>query len=176
MTEAVLDAGPLIHLAELDALDVLCDFSSLLVPEAVWFEVEHHIPVALFAEQVNLQRVKAPRPSPTLVALALSLALDRGELEALSLMDLYPHAILLTDDSAARLAAEQRCLEAHGTIGLLIRSVRKDRRTGEDIIPLLRDIPNRSSLYVRSSLLDEIISALEVEWNLARSRRGAKKP
>jgi hypothetical protein len=44
MTEAVLDAGPLIHLAELDALDVLCDFSSLLVPEAVWFEVEHHAP------------------------------------------------------------------------------------------------------------------------------------
>ncbi len=33
-----------IALAELDALDVLCDFSSLLVPEAVWFEVEHHAP------------------------------------------------------------------------------------------------------------------------------------
>ena|GEM_PF-6476026 len=48
MTEAVLDAGPLIHLAELDALDVLCDFSSLLVPEAVWFEVEHHFPEAIF--------------------------------------------------------------------------------------------------------------------------------
>ncbi|MDD4448512.1 MAG: hypothetical protein PHN61_12665 [Methanothrix sp.] len=165
MTEAVLDAGPLIHLAELDALDVLCDFSLLLVPEAVWFEVERHFPEALLTEQVNLQRVKAPRPSPTLVALALSLALDRGELEALSLIDLYPHAIFLTDDSAARLAAEQRCLEAHGTIGLLIRSVRKDRRTGEDIISLLRDIPNRSSLYVRSSLLKEIVSTLEMKWN-----------
>jgi len=165
MTEAVLDAGPLIHLAELDALDVLCDFSSLIVPEAVWLEVEHHFPEALFTEQVNLQRVKAPRPFPPLASLALSLALDRGELEALSLMDLYPHAILLTDDSAARLAAEQRGLEAHGTIGLLIRSVRKDRRTGEDIISLLRDIPNRSSLYVRSSLLKEIICELEVEWN-----------
>jgi predicted nucleic acid-binding protein len=165
MTEAVLDAGPLIHLAELDALDVLCDFSLLLVPEAVWFEVERHFPEALLTEQVNLQRVNAPRPSPTLVTLALSLALDRGELEALSLIDIYPHAILLTDDSAARLAAEQRGWEAHGTIGLLIRSVRKDRRTGEDIISLLRDIPNRSSLYVRSSLLKEIVYALEMEWN-----------
>jgi predicted nucleic acid-binding protein len=165
MTDAVLDAGPLIHLAELDALDVLCDFSSLLVPEAVWFEVERHFPEALFNEQVSLQRVKAPRPSPTLAAMALSLALNRGELEALSLMDLYPYAILLTDDSAARLAAEQRCLKAHGTTGLLIRSVRKDRRTEKDIISLLRNIPNRSSLYVRSSLLNEIITALEAEWN-----------
>ena len=80
-------------------------------------------------------------------------------------MDLYAHAILLTDDSAARLAAEQRCLEAHGTIGLLIRSVRKDRRTGDDVISMLRDIPNRSSLYVRSSLLKEIIYGLDLEWN-----------
>ena len=67
MTEAVLDAGPLIHLADLNALDVLCDFSSLLVPEAVWFEVEHHVPEALLTEQIDLQRVKAPRPSQTLV-------------------------------------------------------------------------------------------------------------
>jgi hypothetical protein len=30
---------------------------------------------------------------------------------------------------------------------------------------LLRDIPYGSSLYVRSSLLKEIICELEVEWN-----------
>ena len=47
MTEAVLDAGPLIYLAKLDALDVLWDFSSMIVPEAVWIEVEHHAPVAM---------------------------------------------------------------------------------------------------------------------------------
>lgn len=33
--EAVLDAGPLIHLAELDALDALSDFD-LRVPDAIW--------------------------------------------------------------------------------------------------------------------------------------------
>lgn len=35
MSEAVLDAGLLIHLAELDALDTLVDFSALFVPMAV---------------------------------------------------------------------------------------------------------------------------------------------
>jgi hypothetical protein len=34
MSEAVLDAGPLIHLAELEALDTLMDFSALFVPMA----------------------------------------------------------------------------------------------------------------------------------------------
>jgi predicted nucleic acid-binding protein len=132
MTEVVLDAGPLIHLAELDALDVLCDFSLLLVPEAVWFEVERHFPEALLTEQVNLKRVKAPRPSPTLVALALSLALDRGELEVLSLMDIYPHAILLTDDSAARLAAEQRILHP-ALLEALVQTLCPERVMASDL-------------------------------------------
>jgi hypothetical protein len=42
MSEAVLDAGPLIHLAELDALDTLMDFSALFIPMVVQEEVECH--------------------------------------------------------------------------------------------------------------------------------------
>ena len=37
----VCDAGPLIHLDELEALDLLADFAEVLVPDAVWREVEH---------------------------------------------------------------------------------------------------------------------------------------
>lgn len=36
---AVADAGPIIHLDELDCLDVLADFEKVYVPEAVWLEV-----------------------------------------------------------------------------------------------------------------------------------------
>jgi len=35
----VCDAGPLIHLDEIDALDLLADFPRVLVPDAVWREV-----------------------------------------------------------------------------------------------------------------------------------------
>jgi len=45
MSEAVLDAGPLIHLAELEALDTLMDFSALFVPMTVKEEVEFMSPV-----------------------------------------------------------------------------------------------------------------------------------
>ena len=47
MSDAVLDVGPLIHLAELDALDTLMDFSALFVPVVVQEEVECHQPYAL---------------------------------------------------------------------------------------------------------------------------------
>ncbi|HWQ20800.1 MAG TPA: hypothetical protein VN455_13545 [Methanotrichaceae archaeon] len=108
MSEAVLDAGPLIHHSELGALDAIGDFSALFVPKAVWGEVECHRPEALKYPDIELQCVSAPLPSPSLMALGRALALDEGEIEALSLMDLHPEAILLTDDSAARLAAEHR--------------------------------------------------------------------
>lgn len=119
MSEAVLDAGPLIHLTELEALDTLMDFSALFVPKAVKEEVEYHLPSALKHPDLSLQHVFAPLPSPSLLAMGRTLALDKGEIEALSLMDLHPKAIFLTDDSAARLAAEYRGIKAHGTIGIL---------------------------------------------------------
>jgi predicted nucleic acid-binding protein len=167
MSEAILDAGPLIHLAELEALDALKDFSALFVPMAVREEVECHQPGALKHPVLSIQHVFAPFPSPSLLAMGRALALDKGEMEALSLMDLHPKAIFLTDDSAARLAAEHRGIKAHGTIGILIRSVHKGDRTEQEIIDLLRGLGSRSTLYIRPSLLAEIIQVLEKEWKLA---------
>lgn len=43
----VCDAGPLIHLDEVACLDLLADFSTVLVPEVVWQEVTRHRPIML---------------------------------------------------------------------------------------------------------------------------------
>lgn len=164
--EAILDAGPLIHLAELDALDALDDFD-LRVPDAVLIEVASHQPYALEKLGGKLQRVLTPQLPPDLQILAQSLSLDRGEVEALGLMMANPHAWFLTDDAAARLVAEQRGYRVHGTIGLLIRMVRRGQRTPRSVVELLRAIPERSSLFIRPSLLNDIIQRLEQEWQLA---------
>jgi predicted nucleic acid-binding protein len=123
-------------------------------------------PNALKHPEIQLQKVSAPLLSPSLLALVRALSLDKGEMEALSLMDLHPKAILLTDDSAARLAAEHRGIRAHGTIGVLIRSVRKGHRTRKEVIDLLTHLRDRSTLHIRPSLLAEIIRDIEKEWNL----------
>lgn len=41
----VCDAGPLIHLDELETLDLLGGFQSVLVPDAVWTRSKHIAPV-----------------------------------------------------------------------------------------------------------------------------------
>lgn len=38
-TAAVCDAGPIIHLDELDSLDLLSDFSSILISKTVQIEI-----------------------------------------------------------------------------------------------------------------------------------------
>ena len=59
----VCDAGPLIHLDELGALELLTDFSAVLVPEAVWIEVAKHRPSALSHPRVSLQRIAPQKKS-----------------------------------------------------------------------------------------------------------------
>jgi predicted nucleic acid-binding protein len=162
--DVVCDAGPLIHLDELDCLDLLSDFQTVFVPEQVWREVENHRPNALKHPDVVMQRVSIElsenAPFQTLVR---ALALDLGEQAALSLMERYPQATLLTDDAAARLAAESLGYEAHGSIGILLRAIRRRQRTLQQVLLTLRSLPTRSSLHIRPDLLQRIITRVETE-------------
>ncbi len=55
--EAVIaDAGPIIHLHELNSLDLLADFDKVIVPDTVWNEVEQHRPQALACFEVKFIR------------------------------------------------------------------------------------------------------------------------
>jgi predicted nucleic acid-binding protein len=157
----VCDAGPIIHLDELESLDLLADFHPVLVPPAVWREVETHRASALARpEIVFLRDTPAEHPDPSLRALLQAFSLDAGEREALLLMQRHPRALLITDDAAARLVGERLGFRVHGTIGILIRAIRRGQRTAREILVLLAQIPARSSLHVRPALLQEIAAQL----------------
>ena len=158
----VCDAGPLIHLDELNCFDLLADFSRVVVPHVVWREVELHRPTALDQKRIRLTRLK-PREKPPaeLISLHRLLALHSGELQALQLAKELAADFLLTDDSAARLAAKTLHVSAHGTLGVLLRAIRRRQRTPEEILGVLNALPVRSTLHVKRELLDEIIRQVE---------------
>jgi predicted nucleic acid-binding protein len=160
----VCDAGPLIHLDELDALGLLVDFEAILVPGQVWLEVEDHRPGALSHPDVEIRRVSiAISDDASFETLVRALTLDRGEQAALSLMALHPDAILLTDDAAARLAAGGLGYRVHGTIGILLRAIRRQQRTPNQVMSILRGLPANSTLHIRPDLLQDIIEQVESE-------------
>lgn len=160
----VADAGPLVHLDELNALDVLSDYAAVLVPNAVWLEVLHHRPQALQREDVNLIRQLRPTPSARINAMAAIYTLHNGEREALLLCLDHSIGMLLTDDTAARLAAKSLNISSHGTLGLLLRAVRQKLRTSSDVLALLAAIPEQTTLHIRPSLLNEVIARAKTEW------------
>jgi predicted nucleic acid-binding protein len=154
----VCDAGPLIHLHEIDCLELLEGFSPILVPAEVRREVQRHRPRALTESPGELvfETVELPLGAD-FRAVVRTFALDRGEQEAIALALDYAGSILLTDDSAARLAAKALGLRVHGTLGILLRSARRGTRTQDQVLVTLRSLPSRSTLHLRSALLQEII-------------------
>ncbi len=166
-TAVVCDAGPLIHLDELGCLDLLADFAAVLVPDRVWAEVGHHRPSALVQADVCLSRVEVPQvDEPRFQVLVRAYSLDAGEQAALALAREHPHAILLTDDAAARLAAEQLGMRVHGTLGVLLRSIRRGQRTPEEVVALLEQLPQESTLHIRPELLRAATSRVRHDYDL----------
>ncbi len=159
----ICDAGPLIHLDELECISLLSDFRQVLAPEQVWDEVALHRPN--LAEQLisTIERVPVVlSTSPLFQTLVHTFALDFGEQAALSLAESYAEAIFLTYDAADRLAASALGLEVHGTVGILLRAIRREQRSRREILIILQQIPERSSLHIKPSLLREIINRLEL--------------
>ncbi len=152
----VADAGPLIHLDELGCRGLLSDFGEIRIATAVWDEVARHRQAAL--EHVDLALLRcAPEAHERVNALSVLFTLHAGEREALCLCLEFGNALLLTDDTAARLAARSLAVEARGTLGLLVRAIRRRQLSKAAVLDLLRQIPERSTLHIRPGLLDDIV-------------------
>jgi predicted nucleic acid-binding protein len=90
----------------------------------------------------------------------MAFSLDAGETECLALLASDARALFLTDDAAARLVAERLGYSVHGTIGVLTRSIRTGSRTATQVLQLLDELPAKSTLFIRRSLLAEVIDTV----------------
>jgi predicted nucleic acid-binding protein len=162
LVAVVCEAGPLIHLDESGCLDLLADFQQVLVPEAVWAEVARHRPAALTAPAVRLEKIATGGPvSPELESLSRALLLHAGERAALQVAQESAGRWLLTDDTAARLAARSLNITAHGTIGILLRAIRRRQRTKAEVLAMLRALPRSTTLHLKRGFLNEIVRDVE---------------
>ena len=167
LKRVVFDAGPIIHLDELNCLDLLGEFQEILLAESVWNEINHHRPLAL--PQSSLSLIRCPQKYPTgeqLCTMCRTFSLDSGEIGALAIMENNPAAVFFTDDTAARLVAEQMRFKVHGTIGILIRSIRQGQRKPEQALNILKEIPLKSTLHIKSSLLEKVMRKIENQFQL----------
>ncbi len=163
----VFDAGPIIHLDELNCLYLLGEFQEILLAESVCDEINHHRPLAL--HQSSLSLIRCPQKYPTgkqLCTMCRIFSLDSGEIGSLAIMESNPGAVFFTDDTAARLVAEQMGFKVHGTIGILVRSIKQGQMNPVQVLNILKEIPQKSTLHIKSSLLEKVIHKIENQFQI----------
>ena len=157
----ILDAGPLIHLDELGQLRLLAGFAEILIPSVVWEEVRSHRPLLSLAGVPGAEVLDPAVKSPArLQSLPLLAHLHPGECAALALLLERGEGMLLTDDDAARQSAETLGFAVTGTLGILLRGVRRRQLARSEAVAILRDIRSQSTLHVSRTLIAHCLKAL----------------
>lgn len=121
---AVADSGPLIHLSWIDRLGLLPSiFDEVIAPAAVRGEVLRAgsgVPgVVALQRAFSAGWLTAQRVADTARVESLRARLDRGEAEAIVLMEETDADLILIDDRRARHYAAEQGLALTGTIGIL---------------------------------------------------------
>jgi len=162
MPDAVSDSSPLIHLAKIEALELISRlYSQILIPPAVWREVVEESdgrPGAVEMEKAVAAgwMVKQAAKNETLVV-ALRQTLDNGEAEAVALAtELHPESVLL-DDKLARQMARRLGVVVTGTIGVLLRA--KQLGLIVELRPLIARLQSEGGYYIDPGLIEKALLA-----------------
>jgi predicted nucleic acid-binding protein len=126
MLVVISDTSPLFYLAALHRLHLLPQlYGRVIIPEEVWEEAvrggRKKPDVAVILNEavsqgwLSVQQVE-PAFHPALAGL------DRGECAAILLARQSVDSLLLIDEKAGRLAAEQLGIKVTGTLGILLRA------------------------------------------------------
>jgi predicted nucleic acid-binding protein len=156
----VCDTGPLLHLQEAGALDLLRIAGSIHTTPSVLAELSGLDPAWRNSkpEWLEILEVKPPFEDEAFEWLRSGL-LDLGEAEALALARQMQAEWFLTDDTAARVLARQTGLEVHGSLGVVLWAAATghlDRAQAERALESLAS----SSLWLSRRVLGEARAAL----------------
>ncbi|MFD1598157.1 nucleic acid-binding protein [Halobellus rarus] len=150
---AVSDAGPLIHLAEIDSIELLSAFDSLLIPETVYEEIERGgLPDGI--ADLSYERVEAEGTEVEFEEL------DAGERAAIAVAR-EREVVLLTDDLAARESASADGIEVHGSIGVIALGYGRGLLDRDEAASRMRALQRETSLFVTEAVVERGIRMLD---------------
>ena len=149
----VLDAGPVIHLDQIDSLELLSAFDRLILPEKVHEEVSSGgVPSKL--ENLELERVEAED-------IEEFDDLDAGESSALSIARNVDDAVFLTDDLEARQKAKELSIEVHGSVGVVAFGFGNGEIGFDEAVSKIRALQEEADLFITDAVVERGIEMLE---------------
>jgi predicted nucleic acid-binding protein len=156
VAEAICDAGPLIHLSEIDQTSLLKQFKPLIIPELIRAEAVSFI----CPRDLPIQPASVDESKRSNLKSRLLMKLHPGEMDALALCAQRPNAIFLTDDLKARQEAKRLGISVHGSVGIIIRAFRFEIISKPQTERALRDLGNCRTLFITKAIIDEALNHL----------------
>ena len=156
----VSNTGPLIHLAQIDKLEILRLFHEILVSEEVYLEaIKEGKSGGEKIKNVNNVIVKKLNENGKDLAKRLQVRyrLDLGEATSLAIARQEGVRLFVTDDLEAREVGKFLGFEVHGTLGIILRAFRENMLSKENVIEVLRDLKSKSTIYITEDLIAYII-------------------
>jgi len=156
--KVVSNTGPLIHLSEIGLLNALEVFDKIYIPE----EVKNELITNKIKEprKVKILNLKAKFKDVAAI-LVDKFSLDLGEAEAIALALQEKADYFLTDDLDARTVANFHTLEAHGTVGIVLRAFRDKLISREIAIEKVWELYSVSSLFITKDLISHVIASIQ---------------
>ena len=166
MAKYVVDAGPLIHLSQINHLKILQKLPSIVIPISVIQEIKHDTAqreIRTIGKWANTQIISplTQQTSPAIISILRKYPLQKGEIDCIDLAVQMDPCVFLTDDLAARRAAEKLNVEVHGTVGLIAYAVRQKWLSAEQAREALDLLYHRSSLFITYALIEAAIRSLK---------------
>lgn len=146
--KSVSDSGPLMHLSELEMLELMKIFSPVAVPPEVKKECKK-IRLPFFIRLIQLKQ----KSRDFSALLLLQYGIDLGEAESIALVRQDNVPLLFTDDLDARETAKMLGIEVHGTIGILLRAFRNKKISKQETLKKLDGIKS-TTLFITSELIE----------------------
>ena len=152
----VVNASPLIHLAEADLLQLLREAApAVWVPEPVALEIRAYGEQDPTARALANQEWLEVRPPTELTADVLAWDLGPGESAVLALARAFRGSTAVIDDLAGRRCAEALGLPLRGTVGLVLAAKLAGRlAAARPVLERLRD----AGMYLSNAVLQRALS------------------
>ena len=155
--EAVFDAGPLIHISEINKQNCFSLFKQILITK----EVSDEISSLDFPGKTTIKKIKniitkkldGKHKDATKIIIEKH-ELDLGEASSIALCKQESIQFFFTDDLQARTFAKSFGLNVHGTIAILLRGFREKILSKEETIKTLDALKTDSSLFITSDLIE----------------------
>ena len=161
--DAVADAGPLIHLSQIGAIALLRIFSAVHIPDGVWAETvgKGRVQSNDLESAADIHRHNVDAQSLQQFAATLgTTGLHAAETECPLLCRDLPAPLLLTDDMAAREAAQRQGVRPVGSLGVAVRAFYCGQIPLSEAERCIRQLFDVSSLFVTKAIVDLAIEQL----------------